>query len=103
MQKFAKFCLALMAMATGAALPAANNDLRSSTASGEPPDAAMDLGNLVDVIRAEVRPEEAMNFMRSLYSTDRWFTFPKFQATAAYLDRTMKNAGLKQVELLGAP
>src|SRR5437764_5714090 len=62
-----------------------------------------DLGKLVSLIRAEVRPEQAMDFMRTVYSTDRWFNYPKFQETAEYLQRTMRDIGLKNVELLGAP
>jgi hypothetical protein len=38
-----------------------------------------------------------------VYSTDRWFTFPKFQQTAEYLKQAMTDAGLQKVELLGAP
>ncbi len=41
--------------------------------------------------------------MRHVYATDRWFTFPKFQETAAYLSQTMGEIGLKNIELLGAP
>jgi hypothetical protein len=61
------------------------------------------LERVVEVIRSGVQPERSMDFMRHVYATDRWFTFPKFQETAEYLRRTMGEIGLKNVELLGAP
>jgi hypothetical protein len=61
------------------------------------------LGQLVQVIRSEIQPDQAMNFMQQVYSTDRWFTFPKFQETAQYLKQSMEGIGLEDVELLGAP
>src|SRR6266550_448916 len=61
------------------------------------------LGRLIQAIRAEMQPEEAMNFMRQVYSTDRWFTFPKFQETAEYLKQSMERIGLEDIEVLGAP
>lgn len=61
------------------------------------------LGQLIQAIRVEMQPEQAMNFMRQVYSTDRWFTFPRFQETAEYLKQSMKGIGLQDVELSGAP
>src|SRR5438034_4387071 len=61
------------------------------------------LGQLIQTIRSEVKAEEAMNFMRQVYSTDRWFTFPKFHETAEYVKQSMKGIGLEEVELSGAP
>jgi len=61
------------------------------------------LGQLIQAIRLEMQPEQAMNFMRQVYSTDRWFTFPRFQETAEYLRQSMKGIGLEDVELSGAP
>src|SRR5579872_2234333 len=62
-----------------------------------------DLNHVLDQVRAGVKPDEAMNHMRRVYSTDRWFTFPKFQQTADYLKQAMIDAGLQNVELLSAP
>jgi Peptidase family M28 len=59
--------------------------------------------NVLDQVRAGVKPEQAMDYMRRVYATDRWFTFPKFQQTAEYLKQAMTDAGLQRVELLGAP
>ena len=61
------------------------------------------LGQLIQAIRLEMQPEQAMNFMRQVYSTDRWFTFPRFQETAEYVKQSMKGIGLDDVELSGAP
>ncbi|MBZ5594833.1 MAG: M28 family peptidase [Acidobacteriia bacterium] len=58
---------------------------------------------VLDQVQPEVKPERAMEYTRRVYSTDRWFTFPKFQETAEYLVRAMTEAGLEHVELLGAP
>lgn len=60
------------------------------------------LGQLIQTIRSEVKAEEAMNFMRHVYSTDRWFTFPKFHETAEYVKQSMKGIGLEEVEMSGA-
>jgi len=61
------------------------------------------LAQLIQAIHLEIQPEQAMNFMRQVYSTDRWFTFPKFQETAEYLKQSMKGIGLEDVELSGVP
>ena len=58
---------------------------------------------VVNDVRAEIRPDQAMEFMRRVYSTDRWFTFPKFQETAEYLKQTMTDLGLRNVEVVSAP
>jgi hypothetical protein len=58
---------------------------------------------VLEQVRSGVKPEEAMAYMRRVYSTDRWFNFPKFQQTAEYLKQTMTEAGLQNVEILGAP
>jgi len=61
------------------------------------------LDSLIQAIRSEMQPEQAMTFMRQIYSTDRWFTFPKFQETAEYLKQSMEKIGLQDVELQGVP
>ena len=37
-----------------------------------------------------------------MYSTDRWFTFPKFEETALYLKSRLEESGLTDVEIDGA-
>lgn len=59
--------------------------------------------NVLGPVSVGVKPDEAMAYMRQVYSTDRWFTFPKFQQTAEYLKLAMTEAGLQNVEVLGAP
>src|SRR5882724_1266943 len=65
--------------------------------------APVDLSQIVEAIGSEMQPPQAMGFMQRVYSTDRWFTYPKFQETAEYLKTTMEDIGLKNVELLAAP
>ncbi len=74
----------------------------SAVASPEA-DLNISLGALIEEIRSEIRPEQAMEFMRHVYSTDRWFNFPKFQETAEYLKDTMTQMGLQNVEIVAAP
>jgi hypothetical protein len=66
-------------------------------------DQPLSLEYVLQAIRSEIKPDQAMDFMLHIYSTDRWFTYPKFEETAGYLNRTMEDIGLKNVELLGAP
>lgn len=58
---------------------------------------------VVSAIQSAVKPERAMTTMRSIYATDRWFTFPKFEETAQYLSRRLAEEGLSNIEILGAP
>jgi len=46
---------------------------------------------------------EAMRMMREVYASDRYFTFPRFHATAEYLKKKMAEAGLGSVELVETP
>jgi hypothetical protein len=76
-----------------------------STLAGQAPDAspASGLDRLIAAIRAELRPEDAMDVMRRVNSTDRWFNFEKFGETAEYLQRFEQQIGLENVELVRAP
>ena len=58
---------------------------------------------VMTAVRSDVKPQQAMEYMRRVYATDRWFTFPKFQETAEYLKQAMRDDGLENVEVLGAP
>ncbi|HYM12230.1 MAG TPA: M28 family peptidase, partial [Bryobacterales bacterium] len=58
---------------------------------------------LVRAIRAEAAPTPAMENMRRIWETDRWFTFPKFQQTAAHVAEMMRQAGLEDVEIVSPP
>ncbi len=61
------------------------------------------LAALVTKVDRAVNPERALATVKAVYSTDRWFTFPKFEETCRYLSRTLRAAGLKNVETLAAP
>ncbi len=54
-------------------------------------------------VRAAYNSSQAMDYMRGAYANDRYFTFPRFQATAEYLKAEMRKAGLRDVEIVGAP
>ncbi len=58
---------------------------------------------LVHQIGSAVEPDHAMQTMRRVWETDRFFTFPKFRETAEYLKSAMTAAGLRDVELVDAP
>ncbi|TAM81596.1 MAG: DUF4910 domain-containing protein [Acidobacteria bacterium] len=70
--------------------------------SAPPAGPAVELQTLIQDVRAEMLPEQAMEYMRNIYSTDRWFNFSKFQQTADYLKLQMQNIALQQVEI-GTP
>ncbi len=62
-----------------------------------------DLTNLLASLRSDIKPDEAIQYVRLIHSTDRWFTFPKFMETAQYVKRTLETIGLKHVEIVNAP
>ncbi len=64
---------------------------------------SLQLPALIDQVRLQVDATRAMGYMRQVWETDRWFTFPKFQETAEMLKGTLEKIGLQDVELLGAP
>jgi hypothetical protein len=66
-------------------------------------DSAPALDTVLERIRAAYRSDDAMRVMREVYSTDRYFTFPRFQETAGYLKKKMQEAGLAKVEIVDAP
>lgn len=72
----------------------------AASASGEGP---AKVPTLLDLIRAEWKSDAAMAHMRKVYSTDRYFTFPKFEETARYVEASMREMGLQQVEIVQAP
>jgi len=61
------------------------------------------LDRLIAAIQADLRPEEAMDTMRAVYSTDRWFNFAKFRETAEYLQGVMRRIGIESAEVVRAP
>jgi hypothetical protein len=65
-------------------------------------EAEQSVASLIQAIHGGVHADRAMDTMRAVYSTDRWFTFPKFEETAAYLKRRLEESGLTSVEIGGA-
>jgi hypothetical protein len=61
------------------------------------------LDTVIQQIRSAYRTDYAMGVMRDVYASDRFFTFPRFLATAEYLKNRMQQVGLHNVELVAAP
>src|SRR3954469_10965663 len=47
--------------------------------------------------------DQAVRDVRTIWETDRWFTFPKFEETAKNVAAIMRRAGLEDVEIGNAP
>src|SRR3954469_11083812 len=54
---------------------------------------------LLQILKQEARPEQAHKDVETIWRTDRWFTFPKFEETAKNVATIMKRAGLEDVEI----
>ena len=68
------------------------------TASGSGP---TPLTPLAHTISQQIDSGRAMETMKRVYATDRWFTFPKFEETALYLKGRLEGSGLRDVEIGG--
>ena len=60
------------------------------------------VSRLAATIRTAVDVQRGLDTIRSVYSTDRWFTFPKFEETAAYLKGRLEQSGARNVVIEGA-
>jgi len=58
---------------------------------------------VVEEVRAQVNANEAMDFVVRMHELDRWSNFPKFEESARWLQKTMNDIGLRNVEFLSAP
>src|SRR5437773_688016 len=58
------------------------------------------LETVIQQVRGAYRSGEAMRVMGDVYANDRYFTFPRFHATAEYLKNRMQQAGLSSIELV---
>src|SRR3954466_12902027 len=58
---------------------------------------------LLQILKQEARPEQAHKDVETIWETDRWFTFPKFEETAKNVAAIIKRAGLEEVEIGNAP
>src|SRR5437667_1252647 len=60
------------------------------------------VSRLLQTLREATHPDQAMRDVRTIWETDRWFTFPKFEETAKNVAAIMKRAGLEEIEI-GTP
>src|SRR6185369_1473791 len=58
---------------------------------------------LLEKLSGAVDPAQATGDVRTIWETDRWFTFPKFEETARHVAAIMRRAGLEDVEIGNAP
>src|SRR5262245_46174368 len=58
---------------------------------------------LLDSLRNATDPDQALRDVRTMWETDRYFTFPKFEETAKNVAAMMKRAGLEDVEIGNPP
>src|ERR1044071_7380794 len=61
------------------------------------------VSGLLNVLMQSVNPDQAMKDVRTIWDTDRWFTFPKFEETARNVAGILRRAGLEDVEIGNAP
>ena len=60
------------------------------------------VSRLLRTLLDDTRPEQAVRDVNTIWQTDRWFTFPKFEETAKNVAGIMRRAGLEDVEI-GSP
>ena len=58
---------------------------------------------LLKLLLENVNSSEAMTNVQTIWTTDRWFNFPKFQETAKNVAEIMRQAGLDDVQIGYAP
>src|SRR3954447_7980833 len=58
---------------------------------------------LLKVLKEEARPEQAHKDVETIWGTDRWFTFPKFEETAKNVATIMRRAGRGDGETVSPP
>jgi hypothetical protein len=76
-------------------LPQDSGSTRGVRTSGAP----SPVSKLLDVLKEETTTEQALRDVRTIWETDRWFTFPKFEETARNVAAIMRRAGLEDVEI----
>ena len=60
------------------------------------------VSRLLRTLVEETNSEQALRDVNTIWQTDRWFTFPKFEETAKNVAAIMRRAGLEDVEI-GSP
>lgn len=61
------------------------------------------VSQLLRTLRDETDPTQAVRDVDTIWQTDRWFTFPKFEETARNVAAIMRRAGLQDVEIGNPP
>jgi hypothetical protein len=61
------------------------------------------VSKLLQTLREETNPDQAARDVHTIWETDRWFTFPKFEETAKNVAAIMRRAGLEDVEIGNPP
>ncbi|HXA51947.1 MAG TPA: M28 family peptidase, partial [Candidatus Acidoferrum sp.] len=64
---------------------------------------ASPLSRLLQTLLEAVNPDQAARDVRTIWQTDRWFTFPKFEETAKNVAAIMRRAGLEDVGIGNVP
>jgi len=70
---------------------------------GARPNTPTPVSQLIQTLREETNPDQAMRDVRTIWETDRWFTFPKFEETARNVAAILRRAGLEDVEIGNPP
>ncbi len=89
--------LAVFALVVGLLAAQAQGGAQGRGGRGGPPTSP--LSGLLTLLRAEANPAQAVADVQTIWNTDRWFTFPKFEETAANVADIMRRAGLEDVEI----
>jgi hypothetical protein len=64
---------------------------------------ASPVSRLLTMLQQESNSEQVMQDVRTIWETDRWFTFPKFEDTAKSVAAIMRRSGLEDVEIGSGP
>ena len=67
------------------------------------PEGPSPVTNLLKLLLANVNSTEAMTNVQTIWANDRFFNFPKFQATAKNVAEMMRQAGLDDVQIGNVP
>jgi hypothetical protein len=77
--------------------PGRDNSARRASATASP------VSRLLQTLIEATSPDQAVRDVHTIWETDRWFTFPKFEETAKNVAAIMRRAGLEDVEIGNAP
>jgi hypothetical protein len=61
------------------------------------------VSKLLAMLQRETNADQVMEDVRTIWETDRWFTFPKFEETAKSVAAIMRRSGLEDVEIGNGP